>query len=111
MYRPSRLNFTSEMDEIISEKNERVVGSSSSSKPRMGVSTSGNYSRSDKHFAERSQRAESRISASLMLLFELEYMNKLHCVGWNSVAVMTSVSSSIFTGLISTMSVKTIISL
>ena len=81
MYRPSRLNFTSEMDEIISEKNERVVGSSSSSKPGMEVSTSGNYSRSDKHFAERSQRAESRISASLMLLFELEYMNKLHCVG------------------------------
>ena len=44
------------------------------------------------------------MSASLMLLFELLYMNKLHCVGWNSAAVMTSVSSSIFAGLISTMS-------
>jgi hypothetical protein len=31
-------------------------------------------------------------------------MNWLQCVGWNSVAVMTSVNSSMFTGLISTMS-------
>ena len=55
-------------------------------------------------FACLSHKAESRMSASLMLLFELLYMNKLHCVGWNSAAVMTSVSSSIFAGLISTMS-------
>lgn len=33
MYRPSWLNLTSEIDEMISEKNDRVVGSSSSSKP------------------------------------------------------------------------------
>ena len=44
------------------------------------------------------------MSASLMLLFELEYINKLQCCGWNSAAVMTSVSSSILTGLMSTMS-------
>lgn len=44
------------------------------------------------------------MSASLMLDFELEYMNRLQCNGWNSVAVMTSVSSSMLTGLISTMS-------
>lgn len=31
MYRPSRLNLTSEMDEMISEKNDRLAGSSSSS--------------------------------------------------------------------------------
>lgn len=55
-------------------------------------------------FACRSHNAESRMSASLMLLFELEYMKRLHCVGWNSAAVMTSVSSSILTGLMSTMS-------
>ena len=56
------------------------------------------------HFACLSHSAASRISASLMLLFELEYMNRLQCCGWNSVAVMTSVSSSMFTGLMSTMS-------
>ena len=56
------------------------------------------------HLACLSQSAESRMSASLMLLFELEYMNKLQCDGWNSVAVMTSVSSSILIGLMSTMS-------
>lgn len=44
------------------------------------------------------------MSASLMLLFELEYINKLQCCGWNSAAVMTSVSSSILTGLMSTIS-------
>ena len=44
------------------------------------------------------------MSASLMLLLELEYMNKLHCVGWNSAAVMTSVNSSILAGLMSTIS-------
>jgi hypothetical protein len=38
------------------------------------------------------------------LLFELEYMKRLQCCGWNSAAVITSVNSSIFTGLISTIS-------
>lgn len=60
------------------------------------------------HFACLSQRADSRISASLMFDFELEYMKTLHCCGWNSAEVITSVSSSIFTGLISTMSVEDI---
>ncbi len=46
------------------------------------------------------------MSASLILLFELEYMKTLHCVGWNSAAVMTSVSSSMLAGLISTMSIS-----
>ena len=45
------------------------------------------------------------MSASFMLLFELEYINKLQCDGWNSLDVMTSVSSSMFAGLISTMSI------
>lgn len=40
-------------------------------------------------------------------LLEL-YMNRLQCCGWNSAAVMTSVSSSIFVGLISTMSTQRI---
>ncbi len=38
-----------------------------------------------------------------MLLFELLYMKRLQCTGWNSAAVMTSVSSSMFAGLMSTM--------
>ena len=59
---------------------------------------------SDALFACLSHKAESRMSASLMLLFELLYINKLQCTGWNSAAVMTSVSSSMFTGLMSTMS-------
>jgi len=58
------------------------------------------------HFAYLSHSAESRISASLILLFELEYMKRLQWKGWNSVAVMTSVSSSMFTGLMSTISVN-----
>ena len=44
------------------------------------------------------------MSASLMFDLELEYINWLQCDGWNSVAVMTSVNSSMFTGLMSTMS-------
>jgi hypothetical protein len=39
-----------------------------------------------------------------MFDFEDEYMNRLQCKGWNSVAVITSVSSSMLAGLISTMS-------
>ena len=58
------------------------------------------------HFACRSHSAESRMSASLIVPFELEYMNRLHCWGWNSAAVMTSVSSSMLTGLMSTMSAR-----
>jgi hypothetical protein len=42
MYLPSWLNLTSEIDEMISEKNDRVDGSSSSSKPVASVKTSGN---------------------------------------------------------------------
>lgn len=102
MKRPSLENFTSEMEEMISEKKDFCDGSSSSS----------NSSRRQHWSAEGSLRlacwshnAESRISASLMVPFELEYMNRLQCIGWNSAAVMTSVSSSMLTGLMSTMSV------
>lgn len=97
---------------MISEKNDRVVGSSSSSKP--GSASQSNGKSHEKtyyclrydnvHFACLSHNAESRISASLILLFELEYMKRLQWNGWNSVAVMTSVNSSMFTGLISTIS-------
>jgi len=44
------------------------------------------------------------MSASLIVPFELEYMKLLQFIGWNSAAVITSVSSSMLTGLISTMS-------
>lgn len=37
MYRPSWLNFTSEIDEMISEKKDRFVGSSSSSNTNPGT--------------------------------------------------------------------------
>ena len=48
------------------------------------------------------------MSASFMLLLELEYTKRLQWWGWNSAAVMTSVSSSMFAGLISTMSVAAV---
>ena len=44
------------------------------------------------------------MSASLMVPFELEYMKLLQLMGWNSAAVMTSVSSSMLTGFMSTIS-------
>lgn len=44
------------------------------------------------------------MSASLIVPFELEYMKWLQLMGWNSAAVITSVNSSILTGLISTIS-------
>ncbi|KAH3666123.1 hypothetical protein OGAPHI_004312 [Ogataea philodendri] len=43
------------------------------------------------------------MSFSLMVPLDEEYMNRLQSVGWNSELVITSVSSSMFTGLISTM--------
>lgn len=49
-----------------------------------------------------SHKARCRMSASLMVPFELAYMNQLQLVGWNSAAVITSVSSSMFAGLMST---------
>lgn len=53
-----------------------------------------------------SHNADSLISLNLIVpLLEL-YMNTLHCSGWNSAAVITSVNSSILAGLISTMSKK-----
>ena len=98
------------MEEIISEKKDRLEGSSSSS----NSVTVGYLSQEidlggvgeDARLACRSQRAESRMSASLMVPLELEYINRLQCIGWNSAAVMTSVSSSMFTGLMSTISAK-----
>lgn len=44
------------------------------------------------------------MSLSLMVPLLLLYIKRLQWTGWNSAAVMTSVNSSIFTGLISTMS-------
>lgn len=80
MYRPSWLNLTSDIEEMISEKNEREDGSSSSSKPYVILVRLFEVSVViDIHFACRSQRAESRMSASLMLLLELEYMKRLQC--------------------------------
>lgn len=56
------------------------------------------------HFECRSHRAEERMSHSRMVPLLLLYTNTLHWCGWNSAAVITSVSSSMFTGLMSTMS-------
>ena len=88
---------------MISEKKDLFDGSSSSS--NTGNSQSPECANvSHLHFACLSHKADSRMSASLIVPLELEYMNKLQCRGWNSAAVITSVSSSMFTGLISTMS-------
>jgi len=66
---------------MISEKNDRVVGSSSSSKPIDEHQPLRTRLREEcklsVHFAYLSHSAESRISASLILLFELEYMKRL----------------------------------
>mmetsp|Transcript_4467 Transcript_4467/g.11560 ORF Transcript_4467/g.11560 Transcript_4467/m.11560 type:complete len:217 (+) Transcript_4467:656-1306(+) len=73
---------------MISEKKEsRVVGSSGSSNS----------------FAQPSQRAETRRSTSLTTPFEEECIRRLQWEGWNSAAVMTSESSSMFPGLMSMM--------
>ena len=44
------------------------------------------------------------MSHSLIIPLLLLYTNTLHSDGWNSAAVMTSVSSSMLAGLMSTMS-------
>lgn len=48
------------------------------------------------------------MSHSLTVPLLLLYANVLHSMGWNSAAVITSVSSSIFAGLISTISDQTV---
>lgn len=106
MYLPSCENRTSEIEEIISEKNERAEGSSSCSNSKDRVQHV-NFEQDDGFYDLRlacwSQRALSLISASFIVPFELAYMNQLQLRGWNSAAVMTSVSSSMLAGLISTM--------
>lgn len=54
-----------------------------------------------------SHRAEERISPSLMLPRDVLYMNVWLAVGWKDAVVITSVSSSMFVGLISTKSART----
>eukprot|EP01139_Manchomonas_bermudensis_P010370 Amastigsp_a340305_166.p3 type:complete len:161 gc:universal Amastigsp_a340305_166:966-484(-) len=71
---------------MISEKNDLVAGSSGSSKV----------------LACASQIAAARMSAILIVPFDDEYMNVEHESGWNSAEVITSVSSSMFSGLMST---------
>lgn len=56
------------------------------------------------HLECLSHRAEERMSHSRTVPLLLLYTNTLHWCGWNSAAVITSVSSSMFTGLMSTMS-------
>ena len=51
----------------------------------------------------RSHNAAARISQILIAPLEDEYAKMLHDVGWKRAAVMTSVSSSMFGGLMSTM--------
>ena len=52
-----------------------------------------------------SQSADILMSAILMVPLLLLYIKTLHWTGWNSAAVMTSVNSSMLTGLMSTMSI------
>mmetsp|Transcript_6889 Transcript_6889/g.13276 ORF Transcript_6889/g.13276 Transcript_6889/m.13276 type:complete len:211 (+) Transcript_6889:473-1105(+) len=87
MYRPSRENLISAMLLMISLKKLRLDGSSSSSNT----------------LECSSQRALLRMSASLIEPLLLLQRKVLHCVGWHTAAVMTSVSSSMLSGLISTM--------
>jgi hypothetical protein len=56
------------------------------------------------HFECLSQSAAALMSHSLIVPLLLLYTNRLHSTGWNSAAVITSVSSSIFVGLMSTIS-------
>lgn len=77
----------SEIDEMISEKNDLFVASSVSSNT----------------LACLSHNAAARMSANLMVPFDELYMNRLQWLGWNSALVMTSVNSSMFVGLMSTM--------
>ena len=51
--------------------------------------------------------AELRVSHTLMTPREELYANVLHWDGWHCTAVITSVNSSIFVGLISKMSENT----
>ena len=46
------------------------------------------------------------MSHNLTVPLLLLYTKILHSMGWNSAAVMTSVSSSMFVGLMSTISIK-----
>ena len=55
-------------------------------------------------FACSSHKALARMSHKRMEPLLLLYTNSLQLIGWNSAAVITSVSSSILAGLMSTMS-------
>lgn len=98
---------------MISEKKLLVVGSSCSSNTKKKKKTSYycvrfHISKSIKyqHLACLSHNAEDRISHNRIVPLLLLYTNKLHSSGWNSAAVITSVSSSMLVGLISTMSIN-----
>lgn len=58
----------------------------------------------DLHFECLSQRAAARMSHRRMVPLLLLYTNTLHWCGWHSAAVITSVSSSMLAGLMSTIS-------
>merc|ERR1712127_213384 len=72
---------------MISEKKDLLVGSSGSSNI----------------LAWESQRAGCLMSHRRIVPLLEEYTKRLHSLGWNSEAVITSVSSSMLAGLISTM--------
>lgn len=102
---------------MISEKKDRDDGSSSCSNTvfEKRVVSDGQRQLEEKIFSRYgspkfnvlfacwSHNALSRMSASLIVPLELAYMNQLQLRGWNSAAVMTSVNSSMFAGLMSTM--------
>jgi hypothetical protein len=71
------------MEEMISEKKDRFEGSSSSSYSKWGLVESSwrDQGRNDVRFACWSHKAESRMSASLIVPFELEYMKRLQWEG------------------------------
>lgn len=65
--------------------------------------------RSSKHapVAWESHNADARMSPSLMAPRDVEYANVLQEMGWKVAAVITSVNSSMFSGLMSTKSAVT----
>lgn len=61
------------------------------------------------HLVCLSQSAAVRMSQRRMVPLLLLYTNTLHWFGWHSAAVITSVSSSMLAGLMSTMSENTLL--
>jgi hypothetical protein len=89
----------SDIDAMISEKKDFLDGSSGCSKHRTAVDPLAVPT-------PRSIKADSRMSHRHIDPREVLYAMRLHFEGWNFAVVMTSVNSSMFCGLMSTISVQ-----